>query len=102
MCWHLSSAFSKQDVQEGVVKWDLGQSYMNMRDADGYCQHLDQCSGRCTVYAQRPIPCRGYDCRKDKRIWLDFEYCVIRPSIDNLDWPKCLEVKDAIAVREAN
>lgn len=90
-CCRLPFALSKQDVQEGVVKWDLGQPYMIARDADGYCTHLEKCSGHCTVYAQRPIPCRGYDCRKDKRIWLDFEERVINPCVDEPDWPGCSE-----------
>ena len=91
-CCRLPFALSKQDVQEGIVKWDLGQPYMNARDADGYCAHLDKCSDHCTVYAQRPIPCRGYDCRNDKRIWLDFETRVINPRLAEAGWPKCLEV----------
>lgn len=96
-CCRLPFALSKQDVQEGVIKWDLGQPYINARDADGYCTHLEKCSGRCTVYAQRPIPCRGYDCRKDPRIWLDFENCVINPRVNDSDWPECLETQAQIS-----
>ena len=98
-CCRLPFALSKQDVQEGVVKWDFGQPYMNVREADGYCTHLDKCSGRCTVYAHRPIPCRGYDCRKDQRIWLDFENKVVNPRIDDPHWPECLETESSPAVR---
>lgn len=72
-CCRLPFALSKQDVQEGIVKWDLGQPYLNARDEQGYCAHLERGTCRCTVYHHRPIPCRGYDCRKDGRIWLDFE-----------------------------
>jgi hypothetical protein len=36
------------------------------------------------VWQQRPIPCRGYDCRKDERIWLDFEKRIINPDFDQL------------------
>jgi Fe-S-cluster containining protein len=66
---------------------------MNLRDTDGYCTHLDRCTGGCRVYEQRPIPCRGYDCRKDKRIWLDFEKGVINPRIGDSDWPECVETQ---------
>jgi hypothetical protein len=90
-CCRLPFALSKQDVQEGIVKWDLGQPYLNARDADGYCAHLDKCSGHCSVYAQRPIPCRGYDCRNDERVWLDFEKSLINPRVGEADWPECLE-----------
>lgn len=99
-CCRLPFALSKQDVQEGVVKWDLGQPYMNARDTEGYCVHLDKCSGHCIVYAQRPIPCRGYDCRKDERIWLDFERRVINPRVTEPHWPECLEKEAHPIVRE--
>jgi Fe-S-cluster containining protein len=99
-CCRLPFALSKHDVQEGVVKWDLGQPYMNARDADGYCSHLEKCSGRCTIYARRPIPCRGYDCRKDKRIWLDFEREMINPRVGEPDWPACLEGESVSVLRE--
>jgi hypothetical protein len=90
-CCRLPLALSKEDVQEGIVRWDLGQPYIIARDKDGYCVHMDRKTCRCTVYSHRPIPCRGYDCRKDKRIWLDFENKVVNPRIGDPDWPACLE-----------
>jgi Fe-S-cluster containining protein len=90
-CCRLPFALSREDVKEGIVKWELGQPYMNARDGDGYCSHLDRCSGRCGVYEQRPIPCRGYDCREDRRIWMDFENRVINPKLADSNWPDCLE-----------
>jgi hypothetical protein len=35
----------------------------------------------CTVHEQRPLFCRMYDCRKDPRIWLDFDRQVPNPSL---------------------
>jgi len=88
-CCRLPFALSKHDVQEGVVKWELGQPYMNARDEDGYCTHLDRTTHQCSVYNQRPIPCRGYDCRKDQRVWIDFEKRVVNPKVNDPDWPEC-------------
>jgi hypothetical protein len=88
-CCRLPFALSKQDVQEGIVKWDLGQPYINARDGDGYCAHMERGACRCTVYQQRPIPCRGYDCQKDERIWLDFKKKEINPLVAESDWPGC-------------
>jgi phosphatidylglycerol---prolipoprotein diacylglyceryl transferase len=34
--------------------------------------------------------CRSYDCRQDKRIWLDFEKRVINPRIYETHWPQSL------------
>jgi Putative zinc- or iron-chelating domain len=83
-CCRLNFALSRQDIEEGVIKWELGRPYMIAHDADGYCRHLDRQACRCTVYAQRPVPCRAYDCRNDKRIWADFHNRVINPNLEGL------------------
>jgi hypothetical protein len=83
-CCRLNFALSRQDIEEGIVKWDLGRPYMIAHDADGYCRHLDRKGCHCTVYANRPVPCRAYDCRKDKRIWADFKNRIINPNLDDL------------------
>jgi Fe-S-cluster containining protein len=83
-CCRMSFALSQQDVEEGVIKWDLGRPYLIAQDADGYCRHLDRETNCCTVRDQRPLPCRGYDCRKDKRVWVDFEGRMINPDLEQL------------------
>ncbi|MGH9765830.1 MAG: YkgJ family cysteine cluster protein [Blastocatellia bacterium] len=101
-CCRLPFALSKEDVQEGIVKWDLGQPYLNARDGDGYCAQMERGSCRCTIYHHRPIPCRGYDCRKDERIWLDFERRLINPRFGEMIWPERLEPNvHAVASEEA-
>jgi len=92
-CCKLPFALSKQDVEEGVVRWDFSRPYLIAHRPNGYCQHLDQEKKCCSVYAQRPVPCRGYDCRKDQRIWLDFENGTINPSVRESNWPACLEAQ---------
>jgi hypothetical protein len=88
-CCRLPFALSKQDVREGVIRWDLGQPYVIAQDEDGYCSHFDRACSRCTVHQHRPVPCRAYDCRQDKRIWLDFERGIVNPRIHRPDWPQC-------------
>jgi hypothetical protein len=88
-CCRLRFALSKQDVYEGVIKWDLGRPYLIAQDRDGYCTHFERDTCRCMVREHRPVPCRGYDCRSDKRIWLDFENKVVNPNVDRPDWPQC-------------
>ena len=51
---------------------------------DGYCPPLDRANPQCGVYEDRPFVCRAYDCRKDKRIWEDFEKRTINPELENL------------------
>jgi len=90
-CCKLPFALSKEDVQEGVVRWNLGQPYMIAQGGNGYCIHKKTGNCQCSVYNQRPIPCRGYDCSNDKRIWLDFDKQVVNPRMNDRDWPGCLE-----------
>jgi len=89
-CCRLPFALSKQDVREGIVHWDLGQPYMIDQGADGYCNHLDRSACACTIWKNRPVPCRGFDCRKDKRIWMDFEKRIPNPAVNRPDWARSL------------
>jgi len=84
VCCRLDFALSKQDVEEGILKWNLGRPYMIAKDADGYCRHLDRNTYRCTVREYRPVPCRGYDCRTDNRIWSDFEKGIINSKLEEI------------------
>jgi len=52
--------------------------------ADGYCQHLERNGQRCSIHENRPVPCRGYDCRNDKRIWSDFDKMLLSPEFEKL------------------
>jgi Fe-S-cluster containining protein len=90
-CCRLPFALSRQDVREGVVRWDLGQPYLIEQGPAGYCVHMQRGACTCTIYAQRPVPCRGYDCRNDRRIWLNFEERIPNPDIDRPQWPHDLD-----------
>jgi Fe-S-cluster containining protein len=83
-CCRLQFALSKQDVEEGVVKWNFARPYLIARDATGYCTHMDPNELRCTIHTQRPVPCRGYDCRADTRIWANFEAMIVSPDLHKL------------------
>jgi len=91
-CCKLPFALSRQDIREGVVRWDLGQPYMIEQNDGGYCTHLDEHSSCCSVHGQRPVPCRAYDCRNDNKIWLDFDNFKINTDILRADWPQNVSV----------
>ena len=88
-CCRLRFALSKLDIHEGIVRWNLGQPYLIAHGKDGYCTHIEEGTCRCTIRENRPLPCRGYDCRSDKRIWIDFENRIVNPNINRPDWPEC-------------
>ena len=81
-CCALRFPLSRQDVEEGVLRWDYGRPYWNLRDESGYCVHCSAGERACTVYDARPGPCREYDCRDDPRIWADFEARVVSAELD--------------------
>ncbi|MBC7236692.1 MAG: YkgJ family cysteine cluster protein [Chloroflexi bacterium] len=72
-CCTFSFYLTEQDLDEGIVRWDYRRPYWIRRRADGYCTHCDPLTHRCGIHAHRPYVCRAYDCRQDKRVWLDFE-----------------------------
>jgi hypothetical protein len=85
-CCRLPFALSRQDLAEGIVRWRLGRPYMIEHAEDGYCTHLDRCAKGCSVYQQRPVPCRGFDCRDNPFIWLDFAARIPNPIVERADW----------------
>lgn len=78
-CCSFAFALSAQDLDEGVVRWRYHEPYMNQQRADGYCVHNDATTRMCGVYQHRPGTCRSYDCRADRRVWIDFEARIPAP-----------------------
>ncbi|MCB9235287.1 MAG: YkgJ family cysteine cluster protein [Bacteroidia bacterium] len=72
-CCKLDFALSREEVEGGKVKWDLGRPYYIRHENSGYCSHVREGDCGCKVYADRPQVCRKYTCYKDSRIWKDFE-----------------------------
>lgn len=85
-CCRLQIELTADDVEQGKLRWNLGEPYLLAKDPDGQCVHMDAATKGCTVYDIRPATCREYDCRKDKRVWLDFEARIPAPIPDALDW----------------
>lgn len=81
ICCRLSFPLTADEVQQGQLKWDLGQPYFMRHDERGACVHQDRSSGSCGVYTDRPGVCRRYSCANDKRIWKDFDGMVL-----NQEW----------------
>lgn len=78
-CCGLLFPLSLEDVHEGIVAWDLARPYLTRQRA-GRCVHQDPETRACGVHADRPASCRTYDCRQDRRIWLDFERRIPAPE----------------------
>ena len=78
-CCTFKFFLTKQDLDEGVARWDYGNPYWIKQKADGYCVHSDPQTRGCTIHGKRPHICRQYDCRNDKRVWIDFEKRIPAP-----------------------
>jgi Fe-S-cluster containining protein len=72
-CCRLTFPLSFQDLEEGGIQWNYARPYRIRQGDDGYCVHSEGATRRCALYQRRPAVCRSYDCRKDPRIWVDFE-----------------------------
>jgi hypothetical protein len=76
-CCTFEVTLSAQDVAERSVPFDVHQPYALPR-ANGRCVCMDD-AGACTIYDHRPGACRAYDCRHDRRVWIDFDARIPAP-----------------------
>ena len=83
VCCKLPFALSRQDVDEGIIRWEFGRPYLIAHDPDGYCVHLDRETCKCAVHEHRPVPCRGFDCKGNEKwkVWLDHERKIINHEL---------------------
>ena len=101
VCCTLPFALSRQDVEEGIIRWEFGRPYLIAHDWDGYCVHLDRETYTCTIREHRTVPCQGCDCRDNEKwkVWLDYEKGVINPELmDRVDE----EVREVYALQGNN
>jgi Fe-S-cluster containining protein len=80
VCCRLRFPLTVEEVESGLMKWDLGRPYFNRHGEDGYCVKCDSETHACGIYEERPTPCREYSCRGDERIWTDFDAMVINQA----------------------
>jgi hypothetical protein len=83
-CCTFSIALSPQDINEGKLKWDLYEPYALAKDnRTGYCREM-RFDGGCSCYDDRPATCRAYDCRDDRRVWIDYDKRIAAPMPDDV------------------
>lgn len=83
ICCKFPFALSKQDVDEGIIRWEFGRPYLIAHGDDGYCVHLDRENFKCTVRENRPVPCRCFDCRNNEKwkVWQDYDRNIINSKL---------------------
>lgn len=80
-CCSLRFALNAQEVEQGIVKWEIGEPYYIRHEKNGYCSHCQTEEKTCQIYENRPLVCHQYTCTNDGRIWLNFEQ-----MIPNTEW----------------
>jgi len=65
ICCTYQFALTKEEVRKGHIKHNPSRPFFIARDADGYCSHLERSTLRCSVWSERPLRCRRYDCKEE-------------------------------------
>lgn len=81
VCCRLPFALTRKEVENGIIRWEFARPYLIAKGADGYCTHLNRDKITCSIHENRPVSCRLFDCRTDKRwpVWSDFEEKTANP-----------------------
>jgi hypothetical protein len=99
-CCKLPFPLTTQDLDEGIIRFDVGLPYLIAHADDGHCVHLDRATRGCGVHANRPAICRAYDCRTDPRIWSDFATLTLAPPGTELPTPDEFTLHERARLRE--
>jgi Fe-S-cluster containining protein len=68
-CCTFTFALTKDEVEAGKIDHNQKKPFFIARDEDGYCPHLERYSMKCSVWDDRPLRCRRYDCTNDPHVW---------------------------------
>ena len=60
-CRNFLVTLAQEDVDEGLERLEPFVDVL-LRHERGHCHYLDEQTTRCTIHAQRPMPCRAFDC----------------------------------------
>ncbi len=61
-CCTLQFALTKEEVQKKIYNYNPSRPFFMARGQDGYCPHINRGTLRCTIWSERPLRCRRYDC----------------------------------------
>lgn len=99
-CCKLPFPLTTQDLDEGIIQFDVGRPYLIRHDDDEHCTHLDRGTRGCGVYQHRPAVCRQYDCRTDRRVWSDFATLTLAPPGVEAPAPDDFQLHERARLRE--
>lgn len=65
ICCTFNFALTKDEVERELIEHDPDRPFFIAGEKDGYCSHIERGTLRCSVWSQRPMRCRKYDCTGD-------------------------------------
>jgi uncharacterized protein len=67
LCCQLFVPLSLNEMRRGLQA-QTPYSTLLKQEPDGYCTYLDRANHRCTVWRERPVVCRRYNCNADPKL----------------------------------
>jgi len=71
-CSAFNVFLTPEEAAQGRYLWDVSAPYRILADAHGTCVYFDHAQLGCTIWQERPMSCRTFDCRTDGRVWDDY------------------------------
>lgn len=71
-CTSFNVFLTSEEAASNKYHWDVALPYRLLVDERGTCVYFDAESLKCTIWHDRPLSCRKFDCRTDGRIWEDY------------------------------
>jgi hypothetical protein len=80
-CCFIGFSLTVDEIKEGIIGWDEDHPFKIKHNESSACIHWNFKTKGCEIYEDRPIVCRQYSCKDDRRIWLNYEEKVINPKL---------------------
>lgn len=90
-CCRLRFYLTIDEANAGIVRYDKDDPFRIEQGPLNYCVHRNASMEICGVFENRPSVCRAFDCRKDDRIWVDFDKNLVNPDIHLPSWPDTIK-----------
>lgn len=71
-CTSFNVFLTEEEASSNKYLWDLAMPYRLLVDDSGRCVYFDADNLKCSIWRDRPVSCRNFDCRSDGRIWDDY------------------------------
>lgn len=71
-CSSFNVFLTPEEAAAGRWAWDVSAPYRLLADAHGVCVYFDRERLGCSIWQDRPLSCRTFDCRSDGRVWDDY------------------------------